>query len=92
MSFIRPPITRGLPTSWALDDETYTMAEPAGEHVHVLPTTAHQPSMRAIAWTNRVERTPVFCYQSGHGPGAYRDANFREVLSRGIVAVAERLS
>ena len=83
------PITRDLPGSWTLDDETYTMAEPAGEHVHVLLTTKHQPSMRTIAWTNRVGRTPVFCYQSGHGPATYRDANFRAVLTRGIVAVAE---
>ncbi len=83
------PITSGLPPSWTLDDETYTMAEPAGEHVRVLLTTAHQPSMRAIAWTNLVGQTRVFCYQSGHGPGAYRDANFREVLRRGIIAVAD---
>jgi type 1 glutamine amidotransferase len=84
------PITRDLPSTWELDDESYTMNEPVGPNVQVLLTTRHEPSMQSIAWTNLYKNSRVFCYQSGHGPPVYAEANFRKVLSRGIRWVAKR--
>ena len=83
------PITRGLPASWELNDESYTMNEPSGPNVQVLLTTRHEPSMKTLGWTNRYKNSRVFCYQSGHGAPVYADANFREVLTRAIHWVAK---
>jgi hypothetical protein len=83
------PITAGL-ASWTMIDETYSMAD-AGEGSHVLITTEHSPSMRTIAWTRQRRRSRVFCYESGHDERAWSQANFREVLRRGILWAAGRM-
>ena len=83
------PISRGLPASWSLKDETYTMDEPAGPDVRLLFTTKHHKSMRANAWTHHYKQSRVFCYQSGHGAAVYADPTFRTVVERGIRWLAE---
>ena len=76
------PITRNL-TDWDMDDETYTMAEPAAGS-HVLVTTAHQPSMRAIVWTRTIGAARVLNIQSGHDAASWTNATFIELLRRGV--------
>lgn len=77
------PITRGL-AAWTMTDETYTMAD-AGEGSRVLLTYDHPKSMRTIAWTRQCGQARVFNYQAGHDNATWQDANFREVLRRGIM-------
>jgi type 1 glutamine amidotransferase len=50
----------------------------------------HPKSMKHLAWTRTYQRSRVFCCQSGHGPAAWEDVNFREVLRRGIFWSAGR--
>ncbi len=83
------PITVGL-SSWEMVDETYTTHD-AGEGSEILITYDHLKSMRTIAWTRRYREARVFCYQAGHDACAYGDANFQEVLRRGILWSAGRL-
>lgn len=83
------PITRGL-ENWDIVDETYTVNEPSS-NVHVLLTTDHPRSMRTLAWTHTFKQARVFCYESGHGATAYKNATFQTVLARGIAWVAHRL-
>lgn len=83
------PITAGL-APWEMIDETYTMPEP-GEDSHVLLTTDNEHSMHALAWTRQVGRTRVLCFESGHDNQTYVDANFREVLRRGILWAGGKL-
>lgn len=83
------PITRGL-SPWTMIDETYTMGEP-GENCHVLLTTYHLNSMKALAWTRSYGQARVLCVQSGHDRAAYSNASFRTVLARGIQWLADRL-
>ncbi len=97
------PITAGL-AAWEMTDETYVAAGPGG-HSHVLITTDHPKSMRAIAWTREPGGVPergerrsghpsgrrVFCYQSGHDSKTWQEASFRQVLRRGILWAAGRL-
>jgi hypothetical protein len=83
------PITRGL-DSWEITDETYTTDEPTDD-CHVLLTTEHDPSMRALAWTRQYEKSPVFCLQLGHDNLAWSEPNFRTVLQNGIMWAAGRI-
>ncbi len=82
-------ISRDLPESWSMKDETYTMDEPAGPAVDLLLTTKHHKSMKANAWTNRHHNSRIFCFQSGHGAAVYENETFRTILTRGIHWVAD---
>jgi len=77
------PITEGL-RAWEMVDETYTMAEP-GSDSHILLTTGHPRSMRALAWTRMHRKARVFCFACGHDGQTWRNKVFREVLRRGIL-------
>jgi len=83
------PITEGL-APFDLLDETYTMAEPGGDS-RVLLTTEHQPSMHSLAWTRQYGASRVFCLQLGHDARAWNDANFQQILSRGILWTSGKL-
>ncbi len=80
------PIAAGL-APWEMVDETYVVPEP-GADSEVLLTTDHPDSMRALAWVRTYRNARVFCYQSGHGPAAYGNAQFQQVLARGLGWVA----
>ena len=71
-------------------DETYTMAN-AGSDSQILLTTKYHKSMKSIAWTRQHGQSRVFCYQSGHDNQTWVDANFRQVVSRGIQWCAGRI-
>ena len=82
------PITRGL-QSWAMLDETYTMAD-AGADSEILLTLDHPKSMKTIGWARQFRKSRVFCLESGHDNSAWSNPNFREVLRRGLEWCARR--
>ncbi|MFB6174054.1 MAG: ThuA domain-containing protein [Halobacteriales archaeon] len=75
------PVTDGL-SGWTMTDETYEMAAPDADAV--LLGTDHPRSASALAWTRRYRDSRVFCFQSGHGAGAWETEGFRSALARGI--------
>ena len=79
----------GAPPKGAVEDALLSMGE-TGQG-RVLLTTEHQPSMRALAWTRQHMNSRVFCLQLGHDAKAWQDANFQQVLSRGILWASGRL-
>ncbi len=84
------PITRGL-APWTMVDETYLMpGVDAAAGNHVLLTTDHPRSVPTLAWTRQFRAARVFCWQSGHGAGAFDHPQFREVLARGLRWTADR--
>ena len=83
------PITRGL-EPWEMVDETYDMAD-AGEGSEILLTYNHPKSMRTIAWTRQFRKARVFCYEAGHCESSWANANFREVVRRGILWTANKI-
>ncbi len=83
------PITRGL-SAWDMNDETYTMTEPAGDN-NVLLTVKHPQSMAAIAWSREYKNSRVFCFQSGHDNQTWANAGFQEILHRGTLWCGRRL-
>ena len=83
------PITAGL-DAWEMVDETYVMAEPDPDS-HILLTTQHPQSMRALAWTRQFRDARVFCCALGHDSKAYADPSFRTILERGMLWAAGRL-
>jgi uncharacterized protein len=82
------PITAGL-HDWRMVDETYLMASP-GADSQTLLTVDHPRSMKTIAWTRTYRNTRVFCFQSGHDNLTWPDANFQQVLRKGILWAAGR--
>lgn len=86
---VEHPITKGL-KSWEMIDETYTMAS-ADKDSQVLLTTDHPKSMKTIGWTRQHKQSRVFCLESGHDNQTWVDANFREVLRRGVLWCAGRM-
>jgi len=83
------PITRGI-RDWTLPDE-YFLIDPPGEGSTLLLETDHPQSTRQLAWAHTYRNARVFCYQSGHGPSAYADRTWRDVMSRGVAWVAGRI-
>ncbi|MGC9522584.1 MAG: ThuA domain-containing protein [Anaerolineae bacterium] len=83
------PITQDI-HSWEMVDETYTVNEP-GPNCHVLLTTDHPKSMKALAWIHTFKRARVFCYESGHDAKAFDNVHFQTVLARGIAWAARRI-
>ncbi|MBI5091916.1 MAG: ThuA domain-containing protein [Candidatus Hydrogenedentes bacterium] len=83
------PITRGL-TDWDMVDEVYLMPD-AGAANNVLLTTDYPKSMKTLAWTRQYKESRVFCLQSGHDTHTFTNANFREVVSRGIAWCGGRI-
>ncbi len=83
------PITRGL-TPFEVVDETYVLPEPAAGS-HILLTTSHTQSIRALAWTRQYKKARVFCIALGHDALAYRHPSFRTLIERGIAWAAGRL-
>lgn len=82
------PITRGL-NNWEMVDEIYLMDNP-GASSEVLLTTDHLESMNVLGWVHQYKNARVFCYESGHDNGTYRDPNFQKVVERGIRWLAGR--
>jgi type 1 glutamine amidotransferase len=86
------PITRDLPSTWQIEDETYSMAVAAGSDGNeVLLTTEHEASMHTLAWTRQHERSRVFCFQCGHDNLAFANEQMRMVVQRGIEWCAGRI-
>ena len=77
------PIAKGI-APWMLKDETFKMRPLAPECRPVL-TTDCQYSSPVIAWTKEYRNARVFCFQQGHDAAPFGDANFLEVLRRGIL-------
>jgi len=75
-------VTQGL-SDWAILDETYLMANAAGDN-HILLRTDHAQSMETVAWVRQYKASRVFCLQPGHDHQGWDDENFRRVLKQGI--------
>jgi len=82
------PITAGL-SDFVITDETYTMDEP-GDGSEILITTNNKNSMKNIGWIRQYKKSKVFCYESGHDNDVYSDKNFREIIKRASLWLAER--
>ncbi len=82
------PITAGL-KDFLIHDEIYW-----GFHVSpdVLPllTTTEAHSGNPIAWTRLEGQSRVVYLQLGHGPSAYADGNYRELVARALRWAAKK--
>jgi uncharacterized protein len=82
------PITAGL-KDFVIHDEIYW-----GFHVQPgitpLLTTTHPRSGNPIAWTRAEGKSRIVYLQLGHGPSAYRDSNYCELVARCIRWAARR--
>jgi len=76
------PVTQCM-SDFAIHDETYKncVFEPDN---HVLLSTEEPTSDRSVCWVRRYGKARVCYIQLGHGPGAYRNSNYRRLVSQAI--------
>lgn len=82
------PVTRGI-KDYDIHDETYKWFDVARD-CHPLLTTDEPESNKVIAWAKTYKRARVVYMQSGHGPSAYENPNFQQILRQAIQWVARR--
>jgi type 1 glutamine amidotransferase len=81
------PLTRGL-KDFTIKDEIYWGFR-VGPDVKPLLTTTHPKSGKTLAWTRTEGRSRIVYLQLGHGPSAYEDPNYRQLVARSIRWAAE---
>jgi hypothetical protein len=82
------PVTRGI-TDFDIHDENYKWFDVARE-CHPLLTTDAPESNRVIAWAKTYKGARVVYIQSGHGPSAYENPNYQQILRQAIRWVAHK--
>jgi type 1 glutamine amidotransferase len=80
------PITKGL-KDFVIHDEIYWGFR-VGSDVTPLLTTTHPKSGKPLMWTRTEGKSRLVYLQLGHGPSAFKDPNFRELVARSIRWVA----
>jgi len=76
------PVTRGM-TDFDLHDENYKWFDVAKE-CHPLLTTDAPESNPVIAWAKTYKSARVVYIQSGHGPTAYENPNYQQILRQAV--------
>ena len=76
------PVTKGL-ADFVIHDETYGNFYVAPDS-HVLLTTDHAKCGHQIAWTRQVGKSRVCYLMFGHGPSAWGNPNYKELLLHAI--------
>jgi type 1 glutamine amidotransferase len=82
------PITSGL-KDFVINDEIYWGFR-VGSDVTPLLTTTHPKSGKPLMWTRTEGKSRLVYLQLGHGPSAFKDPNYRQLVSRSIRWVAGR--
>jgi len=82
------PITSGL-DAFAINDEIYWGFR-VGSDVKPLLTTTHPKSGKPLMWTRTEGKSRLVYLQLGHGPSAFKNPNYRELLARSIRWVANK--
>ena len=76
------PVTDGV-QNFKILDETYGNCE-INRDVKPLLWTEHPLSMPYLGWVNHFSGHSIVYLQGGHGPSAYADPNFRQILQQAI--------
>lgn len=76
------PITAGL-SDFTLHDEIY-WGYRVGADVTPLLTTTHAKSGKTLGWTRTEGKSRVVYLQSGHGPEAFENPNYRKLVAQSI--------
>lgn len=80
------PVTEGL-GSFRLVDEAYAMG-PSDPGTKVLVRCETPGNISTAVWTNTYRRANVLCCQPGHGPAAWGEPAFRQIVLRGLLWLA----
>ncbi len=80
------PVTAGL-KDFTIHDEIY-WGYRVGSDVTPLLTTTHPRSGKPLAWTRTEGKSRVVYLQLGHGPSAFNNPNYRQLVAQSIRWVA----
>ena len=79
---LKHPITRNM-GDFAINDEAYKGCGFEKDN-RVLLTTDHPDSDKTVGWVKTYNKAKVCTIQLGHGPQAYADPTFRQLIVRAI--------
>jgi type 1 glutamine amidotransferase len=82
------PITAGL-KNFLIHDEIYWGFR-VGSDITPLLTTTHPKSGKPLMWTRSQGKSRLVYLQLGHGPSAFEDSNYRQLVARSIRWAARR--
>ena len=82
------PVTRGI-DDFEIEDEVYGGLSLSPD-AHVLLTTDHPASTKAVAWVTPNAHARVVTIQPGHGEPAFADASYRRLVIQAIRWAARR--
>lgn len=82
------PITAGL-SNFTIHDEIYWGFRVSPDITPLLSTT-HPKSGHPIAWTRTQGQSRIVYLQLGHGPSAYENPQYRELIARGLQWAARK--
>jgi len=75
-------ITSGV-KDFSIQDEIYWGFR-VGSDVTPLLTTTHPKSGKPLMWTRNEKKSRLVYLQLGHGPSAFKDPNYRQLVARSI--------
>jgi len=76
------PVTAGL-KDFVIRDEIYWGFRVSPEVTPLLSTT-HPKSGKPIAWSRMEDKSRVVYLQLGHGPSAFQDSNYRQLIAQSV--------
>lgn len=82
------PITKGL-QDFSVKDEVYGNCYVLPS-MHVLLKTSHPMCMPEVAWVHSYGKSRVFYLMLGHGPSAWENPAYPELLQRGILWTSQK--
>jgi type 1 glutamine amidotransferase len=83
------PITQGM-SDFEITDELYSNYL-VNTDVHLLLSTDHPDSARALGWTWQYKKSPIVFLELGHDHTAFENPNYRTLVERSIHWVAASL-
>lgn len=83
------PVTKGLPSSFEIVDETYKGFW-VSPKIHLLLTTEEPLSEKSLSWAKEYGKARVVYIQLGHGPTAFANHHYRTLVHNAIRWVARR--
>ena len=87
------PILKGMPDEWVTPMDELYVIEKLWPNARALATSVSEKDGKTypIAWTNQYGKARVFGTSYGHSDDTFRDPEFLNLVSRGLLWAAGRL-
>ncbi len=70
--------------AWSMKEEVYLFPETVEKACGIIMETDCEESSSPLCWTGKCGKSLTVCIAPGHAPSAYKNRNFRKLLSNAI--------